>query len=58
MTDTIPPNPGSPEAKKQGCTCATQDNGNGRGCGLKSEDGFPLFWIEPECPIHGDESNA
>jgi hypothetical protein len=25
------PNPGSPEAVKQGCTCARMDNANGKG---------------------------
>lgn len=43
------PTPGSPEAKRQGCTCPILDNGHGRG--FPGPDG-PLFWISADCPIH------
>ena len=50
MTNT--PNPGSPEAIEQGCTCPVMDNANGRGAwGSEGES----FWINADCPIHGDK---
>lgn len=48
-----PPNPGSDEATKLGCTCAVMDNR--RGAGIPSADG-PLFWISYDCPLHGANS--
>ena len=46
------PNPGSPEAIKQGCKCPRMDNANGRGAwGSQGEDA--IFWIAPSCPLHG-----
>lgn len=45
------PNPGSPEAVKQGCLCPVMDNHNGRGF-FMGEIG-PLFWMSRECPLHG-----
>jgi len=45
------PNPGSPEAMAQGCTCPRMDNANGKGAGL-DEDGTPLFWRTHGCPVH------
>lgn len=43
------PNPGSPEAGEQGCTCAVIDNHYGRG--MPYPDG-PAFWISGDCPLH------
>ena len=46
-----PPNPGSPEAVAQGCTCPVLDNCNGKG----SEFGGPgTFWMHSGCPLHGN----
>lgn len=44
--------PGSDEAISNGCLCAVLDNAKGEGF---SEDanGFPLFVINSECPLHG-----
>lgn len=39
-------NPGSDEAKDQGCKCPVIDNAYGRGRG----DG--TFWITQGCPLH------
>ena len=47
------PNPGSPEAIEQNCSCAILDNAHGKGCGYKDDDGNPLFWITESCPLHG-----
>lgn len=46
------PNPGSEEALKKGCSCPVTDNANGQGCGLKGDDGEPLFWISEDCRLH------
>jgi hypothetical protein len=48
------PNPGSDEARKLGCKCPIIDNGHGRGV-YTDEAGNPLFWINGNCPIHGQE---
>ena len=39
------PNPGSKEARDQGCTCPIIDNGYGKGCGGE-------FVIRLDCPLH------
>lgn len=46
------PNPGSPEAQEQGCTCPVMDNRYGAGFphGITDE---PCFWVSENCPIHG-----
>ncbi len=49
--DSIP-NPGSKQAIKKGCTCPIMDNEYGEGCG-KSEEGYLLFWMVEDCPLHG-----
>ena len=48
------PNPGSIEAAKLGCKCPALDNGWGKGSGYTDDSGDPIFWINEECPIHGD----
>lgn len=52
MSQDTTPNPGSPEARQQGCTCPVIDNGHGRGSGRTDEQGKPLFWIAEGCPLH------
>jgi len=47
------PSPGSPEAIGLGCECAIIDNGHGKGCGWKDDNGDPVFFITMDCPIHG-----
>lgn len=42
------PNPGSKEAKDQGCLCPVLDNGHGRG----SMWGEGVFVITGGCPLH------
>ena len=42
------PNPGSPEAVEQGCTCPILDNGHGDEY-LGQTRGF---WITEDCPLH------
>lgn len=57
ITKTKQPNPGSDEAIKAGCKCPCLDNSYGEGCGWKDTDGTPLFWIAPNCPIHGGKND-
>ena len=46
-------NPGSPEAREQGCVCPVLDNGHGAGRG---GDGEQFGWyIRGDCPLHGSE---
>jgi len=42
------PNPGSDEAKKQGCLCPVMDNNHGEGYLGKG-----VFVIRGGCPLHG-----
>lgn len=48
------PNPGSDEAKKQGCICPRMDNAYGKGWmgGVKDGKGETVFVIREGCPIH------
>jgi hypothetical protein len=46
-------NPGSSEARAAGCLCAVMDNAHGAGA-FFDEHGKPAFWINMECPLHGD----
>jgi len=39
--------PGSPAAVEAGCTCPVLDNAHGEGI-------RGAFWINDDCPIHGD----
>jgi len=50
---TNKPNPGSPEAVKQGCKCPILDNANGRGAYGSSGDDA-VFWIAESCPLHAN----
>ena len=50
--ETNPPNPGSPEAVKQGCTCPIMDNHNGIGMGYIDDEGNPSFYINGNCKLH------
>ena len=50
MTDT--PNPGSPEAVRQGCTCPVIYNRYGKGI----RDDRDEFWINGGCLLHGMEA--
>lgn len=52
------PNPGSPEAVAQGCSCAVLDNHHGAGVPWPRPDGKdpyenPSFWISGSCALHG-----
>jgi hypothetical protein len=47
MSDT--PNPGSPKAVEEGCTCPVLDNRYGKGVRDDREE----FWIACQCPLHG-----
>ena len=50
--DAMIPRPGSDEAIEQGCICPILDNGHGKGCGWKDDNGEPLYWITEFCPLH------
>ncbi len=48
---TTVPNPGSPEARRLGCICATMDNAHGKG--YRHIEGQPLrFVITDGCAFH------
>jgi len=51
MCGSTVPNPGSPEAKNEGCTCATMDNCHGQG--YRGRAGS--FAVSADCPLHGKE---
>ena len=46
------PNPGSPQAKMEGCRCPVMDNAHGRGAFLDPDTREPQFWITEGCPLH------
>jgi hypothetical protein len=52
MPDQRVPNPGSYEAKGQGCRCPVVDNHHGKGIPWPGCD-KPQFWINADCPLHG-----
>lgn len=43
------PNPGSKEAREEGCTCPVLDNNHGDGVCFAGE----RFWQDMNCPLHG-----
>jgi hypothetical protein len=47
-----PPMPGSDEAILAGCECAVLDNHHG--AGAYEVNGRPVFWVNGECPLHGN----
>ena len=48
------PNPGSPEAREQGCKCPVIDNCRGRGyMGISG-----LFVYSADCPLHWPKGHA
>jgi hypothetical protein len=47
----IPP-PGSPEARKQGCTCPVTENRSGAGLPVSDDRSREGFWVSEECPRH------
>ena len=49
MTERRPPNPGSDEAIKEGCTCPVLDNRHGAG---GDGAGRSQFWVTEGCPLH------
>jgi len=51
MTEVMP-NPGSGDALAQGCKCAVMDNNHGAGFPY---DGEMCFYINEDCPLHGDK---
>ena len=50
------PPPGSDEANALGCTCPTLDNNHGRGA--YEDSNGPLYWINADCPLHGQTLEA
>lgn len=51
-------NPGSREALDAGCLCPVIDNGRGIECGWVDDKGQPCFWMNMDCPIHGEEARS
>ena len=45
--------PGSKQALNDGCICPVMDNHNGEGSGYFDCDGYPVFWFNYNCPLHG-----
>ena len=60
MAQPKPPNPGSPEATQQGCTCPVLDNAHGAGwlCSTSWLRSNGLFMVRADCPLHGTEARA
>lgn len=54
MSENSTPNPGTKEAIAADCKCPVIDNCHGAGA-YNDENGKPLFWINGNCPIHGNE---
>lgn len=48
------PFPGSDDAQAEGCRCPVIDNRRGRGAYNSPTTGEPQFWINVDCPIHGE----
>jgi hypothetical protein len=48
---TRPPDPGSPDAIKEGCVCDPEANRHGKGVAMVG--GIPWFTFKTECPLHG-----
>lgn len=44
------PNPGSSEARAQGCICPQIDNHYGKGFPRRGEQ---VWWQREDCPLHG-----
>ena len=51
------PNPGSSEAKEQGCRCAVMDNNHGKFPPFGTEDD-PAWYITEGCPLHAPGATA
>ncbi|HEY6022449.1 MAG TPA: hypothetical protein VIY48_22085 [Candidatus Paceibacterota bacterium] len=51
----MPANPGSPEAKRLGCTCPTLDNSYGEGAIVDGKVDPSQFYIAPDCELHLDK---
>lgn len=51
------PNPGSDEAREQGCRCPVLDNARGYGYmgGARDENGDTMFVIDERCPLHASQ---
>ena len=47
-------NPGSLAAVERGCTCPLTENNYGFKVPLPDE----MWWIDPECPLHGDSHSV
>lgn len=47
-------NPGSPKAKRLGCTCSPLDNWYGEGAVIDGHVDSGQFFIADDCPIHAD----
>jgi hypothetical protein len=49
--------PGSPYAIAHGCHCPILGNSHGKGYldGVKTADGYQMFWVDLLCPIHREE---
>lgn len=48
-------NPGSPEAKRLGCTCPVLDNAYGKGAVIDGRISETAFFTSPDCPVHVDQ---
>lgn len=59
MSGRLIPNPGSPEAKEQGCKCPRLDNRGG--LGINYTPSTPpeelRFWISAACPLHAPKAD-
>lgn len=54
VTEKTAPDPASPLAVKQGCTCPLKYNNHGEGVRAFGER---IYYINPTCSLHGANSN-
>lgn len=48
--------PGSKSAIRKGCTCPVEDNNFGKG--VNNLDNEPMFWMNQDCPLHGNDQDT
>ena len=57
LISVYPDPPGSYDALKAGCRCPSMDNAHGDGAygGIRDENGNKIFYVNADCPLHGDQ---
>jgi hypothetical protein len=55
----LKPKPGSPKARRIGCTCSLRENNRGKGVYCPPEFGLTriAWWVDWKCPVHRTDVN-